>query len=153
MIFSQKVKYKHHMTSVPLLGIYSRKWKHKSIKKNSYSNIFRHACMLNFVLLFGIPWTVACHAPLSMNFPGKNTGVVYHFLLQGIFPTEELNPCLLCLLHWQADSLQLSHLWGPYSNIYSSIIYNSHYLETFLSTGDWIKKRCYMHTIILTRWR
>ena len=31
-----------------------------------------------------------------------------HFLLQGIFPTQGLN---LCLLHWQADSLLLSH-WG-----------------------------------------
>ena len=30
-----------------------------------------------------------------------------HFLLQGIFPTQGLN---LCLLHWQADSLPLSHL-------------------------------------------
>ena len=37
---------------------------------------------------------------------GKNTGVGYHFLLQGIFLTQGLNPCLL---HWQADSLSLSH--------------------------------------------
>ena len=27
-----------------------------------------------------------------------------HFLLQEIFPTQGLNPNLLCLLHWQADS-------------------------------------------------
>ena len=26
-----------------------------------------------------------------------------HFLLQGIFLTKGLNPCLLCLLHWQVD--------------------------------------------------
>ena len=26
------------------------------------------------------------------NFPGNNTGVIYHFLLQRIFPTQELNP-------------------------------------------------------------
>ena len=38
------------------------------------------------------------------NFPGKNTGVGCHFLLQGIFPTQGLNPHLLSLLHWQADS-------------------------------------------------
>ena len=25
----------------------------------------------------------------------RNTGVGYHFLLQGVFPTQELNPCLL----------------------------------------------------------
>ena len=29
------------------------------------------------------PWTVACQAPLSMGFPGKNTGVDCHSLLQG----------------------------------------------------------------------
>ena len=40
-------------------------------------------------------------------FPGKNTGMGCHFLLQGIFPTQESNPCLLCLLHWQVDSLPL----------------------------------------------
>ena len=39
------------------------------------------------------------------NFPGKNTGVGCHFLLQGVFPTQGLNPCLV---HWQADSLPLS---------------------------------------------
>ena len=37
------------------------------------------------------------------------------FLLQGIFPTQGSNPCLLCLLHWQADSLSLSHLGSPNS--------------------------------------
>ena len=31
--------------------------------------------------------------------PGKCTGVAYHFLLQGIFPTRGSNPCLLHLLH------------------------------------------------------
>ena len=29
------------------------------------------------------------------NFPGKNSGVDCHFLLQGIFLTQELNPALL----------------------------------------------------------
>ena len=33
-------------------------------------------------------------------------GVGCHFLLQSIFPTRGLNPCLL---HWQVDSLSLSH--------------------------------------------
>ena len=38
------------------------------------------------------------------DFPGKNTGVGSHFLLQGIFPTQGLNLHLQRLLHWQADS-------------------------------------------------
>ena len=38
---------------------------------------------------------------------------MYHFLLQGIFPAQGSNLHLLCLLHWQADSLPLSHLGSP----------------------------------------
>ena len=38
-------------------------------------------------------------------FPGKNTGVGCHFLLQGVFLNQGLNPCLWHLLHWQAYSL------------------------------------------------
>ena len=38
------------------------------------------------------------------DFPGKNTGVGCHFLLQGIFPTQGSNPCHLhcmwILYHW-----------------------------------------------------
>ena len=41
------------------------------------------------------------------DFPGKNTGADCHFLLQGIFAIQGLNPHLL---HWQASSLALSHL-------------------------------------------
>ena len=37
--------------------------------------------------------------PPQAPFPGKNTGVGYHFLLQGIFPTQGSNPYLLCLLY------------------------------------------------------
>ena len=50
------------------------------------------------VQLCAILWTVACQAPLSMDSPGKNTGVGRHALLQGIFPTLWLHPNLLCLL-------------------------------------------------------
>ena len=45
--------------------------------------------------------------------PGKNTGVACHFLLQGLFQTQGPDPHLLCLLHWQADSLPLSHQGSP----------------------------------------
>ena len=40
------------------------------------------------------------------NSPGKNTEVGNHSLLQGVFPTQGSN---LYPLHWQADSLPLSH--------------------------------------------
>ena len=51
----------------------------------------------------------ACQAPMSMEFSRQPTGVDWHALLQGIFPTQWLNPHLLCLFHWQAESLSLSH--------------------------------------------
>ena len=35
-------------------------------------------------------------------------------LLQGIFLTQGLNPGLLCLLYWQADSLPRCHLGSPH---------------------------------------
>ena len=44
--------------------------------------------------------------------PGKNTGVGCHHL-QGIFLIQALKPRFLRLLHWQADSLLLSHLGRP----------------------------------------
>ena len=69
---------------------------------------------LSCVWLFATPWTAACHAPLSMGFPGKNTGMGCHFLLQAIFPTQGLDPNLL---HWNADSLPLHHWGGPYTDI------------------------------------
>ena len=40
------------------------------------------------------------------DFPGKNSGMGGHFLFQGLFPSQGLNPCLL---HWQVDSLPLNH--------------------------------------------
>ena len=67
-------------------------------------------CMLSrlsYVQLFATLWTVAHQAPLSMRFPGKNTGVGCHFLFQGIFLTQGLN-LHLSLLHWQVGSVPLA---------------------------------------------
>ena len=64
---------------------------------------------------FMTPWTVAPPPPKLLcpwDFPGKNTGVGCHSLLQGIFPTQGSD---LHLLHWQVDSLPLSHLGSPFS--------------------------------------
>ena len=54
--------------------------------------------MLSHVWLFATLWTIAHQASLSMDFPGKNTGMGCHFLLQGIFPAQGSNPRLLHLL-------------------------------------------------------
>ena len=56
-------------------------------------------------------WALAHQAPLSMGFSRQEYWNGYsHFLLKGTFPTQGSNPCLFCLLHWQADSLPLHHL-------------------------------------------
>ena len=74
-----------------------------------------YAQSLSHVPLFATPWTVTHQAHCPWNSPGKNTGAGSHFLFQGIFPTQGLN---LCLLHWQADSLPLSHLGNIYIYMY-----------------------------------
>ena len=77
------------------------------------AHAWMHTCVLSRVWLFAIPWTVACHAPLSRNFPGKNTRVSCQFLFQGIFSTPGWNSCLSYLLRWQADSWLLRPLGSP----------------------------------------
>ena len=57
-------------------------------------------------------------------FPGKNTGVGCHFLLQEIFLTQGLNRHLLCLLHWQMDSLSLAPPGKPFIRVIILLISN-----------------------------
>jgi len=59
--------------------------------------------MLSRVQLFATWWTVACQVPLSWDFQSKYTRVGFHFLLQGIFPTQASNPSLLWFLQRQID--------------------------------------------------
>ena len=59
------------------------------------------------------------------DFPGKDTAVGCHSLLQGIFPIQESHPVSPA---WQADSLPLSHLGSPklkVLHLYFSTHYNS----------------------------
>ena len=60
-------------------------------------------------------WTIACQAPLSMDFPGKNTAMSCHFLLQWIFLTQGSNPGLL---YCRQILYQLSHQGSPYLRQY-----------------------------------
>ena len=50
------------------------------------------------------------------NSPGKNPGVDYHALLQGIFLSPGSSPCLLGFLHWHAGSLPLVPPRKPHTN-------------------------------------
>ena len=75
--------------------------------------------MLSHVWLF---MTLMAKLLCPWDFPGKNTRVDCHFLLQGIFPTQRLNPRLLHCSSVQfscsvvSNSLQpheLQHAWPP----------------------------------------
>ena len=63
--------------------------------------------------LFVTFWTVATRFFRPRDFPGKNTGVGCHFLLQRIFPIQGSNPRLLCPLHCRRVLYPLSHQGSP----------------------------------------
>ena len=73
-----------------------------------------HACVCvqlhSPVQRFVNMWTVGCQALLSMGFPRQDYWSGLPWFLQGIFPTQGLN---LCLVHWPEDSLPLSHQGIP----------------------------------------
>ena len=60
-------------------------------------------CVLSHLAMFDssvTPWTVAHQASLSMGFPRQEYWREFHFLLQGIFPTQGSNLSPLHLLYW-----------------------------------------------------
>ena len=60
-----------------------------------------HVCeVASLVLTLCDMWTVPARLLCLWDSAGKNTGGGCHALLQGIFLTQGLNLCLLCLLHW-----------------------------------------------------
>ena len=89
-------------------------WKWKKVKVKSFSH----------VRLFATPWTPANQAPCPWDFPGKNTGVGCHFLLQEIFLTQGLN---LGLLHGRQMLYHLSH--HAYSKSFGLILWESFHLQ------------------------
>ena len=72
--------------------------------------------------LFMTPWTVAHQAPLSMGFPGKNTGM--GCLLQRIFPNPGIKSPSLVSPAMQVDSLLLNHQGSPGGLPYPYLILN-----------------------------
>ena len=80
---------------------WSKPWLSLTVLRDSQLSHFSR------VRLLATSWTVACQAPLSLGFSGQVYRVGCYALLQGIFPTQGRNSCLLCLLHWQAGSLPL----------------------------------------------
>ena len=96
-----------------------------------------YACMLSRVWLFATPWTVAVQAPRPWDFPGKNTEVGCHCLLQEIFLTQESNSCLLCHLHSRPDSFPLNHLCVVHRSLVLSLTFFL-ILSVILSSLSWV---------------
>ena len=75
--------------------------------------VLEHNCaqsyLWSFLWHFCEPTRLLC----LWDFPGKNNGGGDHFLLQVIFPTQGSNLHFLHVLHWQANSFPLCHLWSP----------------------------------------
>ena len=82
---------------------YSASQPRQRIKKQRYYFANKGPSSQGYGFFLWAPW----------DFPGKNTGVGCHFLLQEVFLTQGSNLRLLCLLHWQADSLPLSYQGSP----------------------------------------
>ena len=62
----------------------------------------------------------------------------YLFLLQGIFLTQGLNSCLL---HWQVDSLPLSHHRSPH--IYNGVLLNKKEQNTAICSSTDVPRDCH----------
>ena len=96
------------------ISIIPQKRYFKSLKKTCHFYI----CCLVIKLYPTLPWPhelypARPHCP--WDFSGKNTEESCHFLVWESFLTQGSN---LSLLHWQADSLLLSHQESPYSIYY-----------------------------------
>ena len=90
-----------------------------------------HSVMSNYLRPHGLqPAMPFC----PQNFPNKNTGVGFHFLLQGIFPTQGLNSCLL---HCSQILYHLSYQGSPGDKIQQVII--SMMVAEALEEGEYIK--------------
>ena len=83
------------------------------------------------------------------DFPGKNTGVGHHFLLQGIFLTQGQNLHLLLLLHCQAYSLPLNHL-GSLHTCICTHIHMCAYVHAYMHmyTHIQVNMLCFIHVEI-----
>ena len=93
----------------------------------------------------------------TCDFPGKNTGEGCHFLLQGIFLTQELNPCLLLgrwiLYHWaiweaSVSNVILQIMVSHYMYVCVCIYIHTHTIYSF-SIHLWRNTSCFCILVIV----
>ena len=105
--------------------------------------VYMRGCLNCFshVQLFVTLWNVAHYDPLSM---GILQAIILAWIampsFQGLFLTQGLNPCLLCLLHWQAGSLPLvPHRKPSYTLCIISSVQSLGHVRLFVT--PWIAAR------------
>ena len=124
------------------------------LKTNAYHNAFPSLfplLLFSQLVVSDSLWPHGLYSPPGSSpwdFPGKNTGVGYHFLLQGIFPTQRSK---LCLLHWQVGSFTAEppaklHLWSLKSCKLNGICIvmtqeNSHWSTTPTPESKWQERK------------
>ena len=81
---------------------------------NCYSFYAEWYVVVLFMTVIVYPWTVAPRFLSLWDFSGRNTAVGCHFLHQGIILSHGLNLHPQHPLHWQENSLPLSHLGSPH---------------------------------------
>ena len=75
--------------------------------------MFSSVQSLSHVRLFATLWTAVLQASLSVLFSRQEYWSRLPFPPPGDLPDPEIEPTPLGLLHWQEDSLPLSHLGNP----------------------------------------
>ena len=99
-----------------------------------------HACVLSCVQLFETG-TVARQTPLPVEFSSQEYWGGLPFPAPGISLTQGSNPRLLCLWHWQADSLPLCHLGSPsHININAQILSEVQHLNRVSLVAQMVKQ-------------
>ena len=119
-------------------GVEGRAW--LSVTKYCRPSSLFCCCLVPVMSVFPeTPWTVAHQSPLSTAFPTKNTGLSYHFFLQGIFPIHWWNPHLL-LGRW------ILYNWATWGNIYFLQFWRLQSVQTKspanLASGDGMVCQC-----------
>ena len=85
-----------------IAGRFFTRWAIREVQgKTKWCWVLHSSC----VWLFDTPWTVVHQALLFMGFSRHKYWSGLLCSAPGIFPTQGSNPHLLCLLHWQAGSV------------------------------------------------
>ena len=103
--------------------------KEREISEVRYCSCLVFKSRLTLLQLNGLELTILL---CTWEVPGKNTGEGCHFLLQGIFPTQPSNPCLL---HWQVD---FTYHWGTRKAL--DVLIN--YMEKFIHNEYMLIYKC-----------